>query len=76
MTIHSLELKFVQCYKRGNYCLQFKMNKLSGEFKLIVILFKLAQFVKFELALIWENSIGVTLMFDIDGDVNVNAILT
>ena len=36
-----------------NYYTQFTMNKLSIETKLFIILFKLAQLVKFVLALIW-----------------------
>ena len=35
-----------------NYCLQIKINRLSGETKLFIMLFKLAQLDKSELALI------------------------
>ena len=52
MTTYILELKIVLYYKWWNYCLQFKINRLSGEIKLFIILFKLAQLVKFKLALI------------------------
>ena len=50
MTVCSLELKFVLCYNEGNYYLQFKMRRLLVETKLLIILFKLAQLVQFELA--------------------------
>ena len=51
MTTSSLELKFVLRYKWWNYCLQFKINELSGETKRF-LLFKLAQLLKLELTLI------------------------
>ena len=52
MTTCSLELEFVPRYKLWIYCQQFEINCLSGENKLFIILFKLAQLAKFELALI------------------------
>ena len=45
MTICSFELKFILCYKFGNYYLQFTMNKLSVETELFIIFFKLLSFI-------------------------------
>ena len=50
MTTCSLELKFALCYKWSNYYLQFSVNKLSSETKLLINLFKLAQLGKFQLS--------------------------
>ena len=51
MTTCTLELKFKECCKWLIYYLQFAMNKLSIETQLFIILFKLAQLVKFGLDL-------------------------
>ena len=52
MTICNLELKVALGYK-WLYCyLEFTINKLSSKTKLFIILFKLAQLVKFVLSLI------------------------
>ena len=56
MTTCSLELKVILCYKWWNYYLQFKMNKMSGENKLFIILFKLAKLVKSIYLYFKENS--------------------
>ena len=48
-------MKFVLCYKWWNNFLKFKINKLSGQTKLFVMLFKWGQLVKLKLALIKEN---------------------
>ena len=49
MTTCTLALEFAS---GKNHCLLFKINRLSGESQLFIILFKLAQSVKFELVLI------------------------
>ena len=51
MNTCSSELEFVLCYKWYNYCSQLKINRLSGEIEIFIILFKLAELVKFDLAL-------------------------
>ena len=48
----TFDLKFDLCCKWSNYYLQFTGNKRSIETKLFIILFKLAQLVKFMLKLI------------------------
>ena len=52
MTICSLESKFILYYKWWNYYLQFRINELSIETKLFIILFKLGKLVKFVLVVI------------------------
>ena len=52
VTTSSLELNLTLCCKWRNYYLQLIMNKMPIETKLFIILFQLAQLVKFLLALI------------------------
>ena len=47
-----MKFKFRSCCKWWNYCSLFIMSRLLDESKLFIILFKLAQLVKFELNLI------------------------
>ena len=53
MTTCILDLILVLRYKWWNYRLQFKINRLSDETKLFIILLKLAQLVQLDLALIY-----------------------